>query len=122
MRHELARQMKSRDQLVKIEDENDRFHDQNCPVKVNYNANCWVNDKCIQVQERLQFLHPFPSLVTDTAEPPFLLPFQASDIERYARIIFPLLFITFHLVYWTLLAKITELHLDDLVPLKTKAQ
>lgn len=41
-----------------------------------------------------------------------------SDIERYARIAFPLVFFTFHLMYWTILVSISETVVEDLVPLK----
>ena len=41
-----------------------------------------------------------------------------SDIERYSRIAFPLAFFTFHFMYWTILCSISEVQVDDLVPLK----
>ena len=41
-------------------------------------------------------------------QPPYQCPFHASDIERYSRIAFPVLFISFHLVYWTLLTSVSE--------------
>ena len=70
----------------------------------------------LQIQESISLLNTVPDLVTSNTHN--LLPFHASDIERYSRIVFPLLFITFHLVYWTLLLKMTDTHLEDLVPLK----
>jgi hypothetical protein len=52
-------------------------------------------------------------------EPPStLFGVRASDIERYARIAFPLVFVSFHMAYWTILVSIAEVDIDDLVPLK----
>ena len=45
---------------------------------------------------------------------------RASDIERYARIVFPLLFFTFHMVYWTILMNVSDITIEGLVPLKMK--
>ena len=64
-------------------------------------------------------LPPAMSLPMEMGEPPSTLwGVRASDIERYARIAFPLVFVTFHLMYWTILVSISELEVDDLVPLK----
>ena len=45
---------------------------------------------------------------------------RASDIERYARIVFPLLFFTFHMVYWTILMSVSDITIEGLIPLKIK--
>ena len=42
---------------------------------------------------------------------------RVSDIEVTARLVFPIIFVTFHSLYWTSLAYLTELHYTDLVPL-----
>ena len=52
--------------------------------------------------------------------PATLFGLRASDIERYARIVFPLLFFTFHMVYWTILMSISDYNVKDLIPLKMK--
>ena len=44
-------------------------------------------------------------------QPPFQCPFHASDIERYSRLAFPILFLSFHLVYWTLLISVSEVNI-----------
>ena len=55
----------------------------------------------------------------DQASPPDLLwGWRPSDLERWARIVFPLIFLTFHLLYWTILINISERPTDDLMPLK----
>ena len=57
---------------------------------------------------------------TKIHQPPYQCPFQnSSDIERYSRIAFPILFFTFHLVYWTLLISVSETHIEDLIPLNS---
>ena len=40
-----------------------------------------------------------------------------SDIEKLARLVFPLTFLAFHSLYWTSLFHLTELHYPDLTPL-----
>ena len=42
---------------------------------------------------------------------------RASDIEKMARLVFPLTFLAFHTLYWTSLFHLTELHYPDLTPL-----
>ena len=57
----------------------------------------------------------------ETAEPPTTLwGVRASDIERYSRVAFPVLFFTFHLLYWTSLISMAGTHVEDLIPLKTR--
>ena len=62
-----------------------------------------------------------PLATLSLPQPPFQCPFRASDIERYSRIAFPLLFLTFHLVYWTLLGSLAERDVEDLIPLITSS-
>ena len=42
---------------------------------------------------------------------------RASDIEKMARLAFPLTFLAFHTLYWVSLFHLTELHYPDLTPL-----
>ena len=60
-----------------------------------------------------QPLQPHP-----TSPPDLLWGWRPSDLERWARIVFPLIFLTFHFVYWTILINISERSTDDLMPLK----
>ena len=50
--------------------------------------------------------------------PTTLWGFRPSDLERWARFIFPLTFLTFHFLYWTILIKISDRPVDHLMPLK----
>ena len=61
----------------------------------------------------------FMDFNTKIHQPPYQCPFHASDIERYSRIAFPILFLTFHLVYWTLLISVSETQIEDLIPLNS---
>ena len=55
-----------------------------------------------------------------TANPPTTLwGVRASDIERYARIAFPLIFFSFHLMYWTILISISGHTVEDLIAVKS---
>ena len=56
----------------------------------------------------------------ESAEPPTtLFGIRASDIERYSRVAFPMFFLTFHLMYWTMLISMSGHNVEDLIPLKT---
>ena len=44
-----------------------------------------------------------------------------SDIERMARVAFPIIFLSFHTLYWTILFRLTERHTPDLIPLRPEA-
>ena len=60
----------------------------------------------------------FPTL--ENADPPTtLFGVRASDIERYARVAFPVFFFTFHLMYWTILISMSGHSVQDLIPLQT---
>ena len=43
---------------------------------------------------------------------------KASDIDKYSRIIFPLFFLSFHLMYWMIYLTISDEIVDDLVYLE----
>ena len=72
-------------------------------------------------QRLLKVEKPTPVPYMEFGElPATLFGCRASDIERYASILFPLLFFTFHMVYWTILVSISENTVEDLIPLKLK--
>ena len=43
---------------------------------------------------------------------------KSSDIDKYSRIIFPIFFASFHLMYWSIFLTISDVVVDDLVYLK----
>lgn len=49
-------------------------------------------------------------------EPPTrVLGMRASDIDKYSRVIFPIMFLTFHLMYWMIYLSISGDLPNDLV-------
>ena len=40
---------------------------------------------------------------------------QASDIDKYSRIVFPITFLSFHLMYWMIYLTISDNVVEDLV-------
>ena len=40
---------------------------------------------------------------------------RASDIDKYSRVIFPIMFITFHLMYWMVYLSLAGEPVDDIV-------
>ena len=103
MKDDMLKQREQEMQLVTIEDE-----------KKKWNAK--------QAEHRLlKEEKPTPVPYMEFGElPATLFGCRASDIERYARIVFPLFFFTFHMVYWTILVHISENTVEDLIPLKIK--
>ena len=81
-------------QRVDLECGSYSVHSPRCPLKTNKSP-------------------PAPSLPPTT-----LWGFRPSDLERWARFIFPLTFLTFHFLYWTILIKISDRPVDHLMPLK----
>ena len=44
---------------------------------------------------------------------------RASDIDKYSRVIFPIMFLTFHMMYWMIYLSIGGDIPNDVVPLNT---
>ena len=81
-------------QRVDLERGPHSLHSPRCPLKTSKSA-------------------PAPSL-----PPTRLWGWRPSDLERWARLVFPLTFLTFHLLYWTILVKISDRPVGHLMPLK----
>ena len=47
--------------------------------------------------------------------PTRLFGMRASDIDKYSRVIFPIMFITFHLMYWMVYLSLAGEPVDDIV-------
>ena len=50
--------------------------------------------------------------------PERLLGMKASDIDKYSRVVFPIAFLSFHLMYWMIYLTISNEVVDDLVYLQ----
>ena len=65
-------------------------------------------------QMQIQLPPPLPP-----AQPPNrVLGMRASDIDKYSRVIFPIMFLTFHLMYWMIYLSISGEVPEDLVYLE----
>ena len=103
MKDDMLKQREQELQLVTIEDEKKKW------------------DAKQSKQRLLKEGEPTPVPSMEFGElPATLFGCRASDIERYARIVFPLFFFTFHMVYWTILVHISENTVEDLITLKIK--
>ena len=58
---------------------------------------------------------PPPALPALTPPPERIFGMRASDIDKYSRIIFPITFVSFHLMYWTIYLTISDIVVEDLV-------
>ena len=60
-----------------------------------------------------------PALTPALAQPPTrIFGMRASDIDKYSRVIFPIMFLTFHLMYWMIYISISGEIPDDVVYLQ----
>ena len=66
------------------------------------------------------FVFPIDLAVRQKQPPTTLCGWRPSDLERWARIVFPLFFVTFHFFYWTILINISDQPIEGLMPLKEK--
>jgi len=119
MRAELDRRRAKEEQLVNMEQEKqlywDTKHADFCPVKVQQQhlAQYYLDRATLKL--------PLPAATMTCTEPPTRLwGVRASDIERYARITFPLTFFSFHLMYWTILISISGHTVEDLIVVKNR--
>jgi len=61
---------------------------------------------------------PPPAVPIPQPPPERICGMRASDIDKYSRIIFPITFISFHMMYWSIFLTISETVVDDLVYLQ----
>ena len=111
---------RSKNELPLLSTENHHWsshHADTCPVKI----------KQIQIMNFEPSHHLYPSMAVSlekqqlSQEPPTTLyGWRPSDLERWARIVFPVFFFTFHVFYWTILINISDVKIEGLMPLKQK--
>ena len=62
---------------------------------------------------------PAPPTPAPVGPPPErLFGMKASDIDKYSRVVFPIAFLSFHLMYWMIYLTISNEVADDLVYLQ----
>ena len=67
-------------------------------------------------------LAPPPPTAPAGPPPERLLGMKASDIDKYSRVVFPIAFLSFHLMYWMIYLTISNEVVDDLVYLQMPNQ
>ena len=86
---------------------------------VQHNDSCPVKLKQIQLRNSA-ILQGLEIESQKTAPPNTLYGWKPSDLEHWARFVFPLGFLTFHFFYWTILINISDVTVEGLMPLKKK--
>lgn len=82
-------------------------------------ATCPVKLKQLKIRNfEPAFVFPIDLAVRQKQPPTTLCGWRPSDLERWARIVFPLFFVTFHFFYWTILINISDQPIEGLMPLK----
>ena len=77
-----------------------------CP---RHAASCPVNIKQLKIRNlEPAYVFPIDLAVRQKQPPSTLCGWRPSDLERWARIVFPLFFFTFHFFYWTILINISD--------------
>ena len=88
---------------------------------------CTVNEGCDTLPREYKssaapLLPPQPILPplppAPTQPPTRILGMRASDIDKYSRVIFPIMFLTFHLMYWMIYISIAGEIPDNVVYLQ----
>ena len=59
-----------------------------------------------------------PTSIKRKEPPNKILGVRASDIDKYSRVVFPIMFLSFHLMYWMIYLTISNEVADDLVYLQ----
>ncbi len=89
------------------------------PQCSHHAATCPVKIKQLQIRSfEPAFVFPIDLAVRQKQPPTALCGWRPSDLERWARIVFPLFFVTFHFFYWTILINISDQPIEGLMPLK----
>ena len=83
-------------------------HADTCPVKIQHLQS--LDHESLQLDNQ----------DSGGSKPTTLYGWKPSDVERWARFLFPLFFVTFHFFYWTTLINISDATIDGLMPLKKK--